>query len=381
MRAGYIVMQNDTIRGLVQYNESKAAALSCVFEKDGVRTKYSPLEITAFSFEQRKFVSAVIDSVRQFAELIADGPAQLLRVSSIFHIRKGDKVVSMKPIEKNYYMDGQDYRREDRTFAGLLTILLNDCEKKELIQRKIGRIHPTRDQDEKSYVDLVRTYNACVDGTTETTRVKKASISMGGYISINNTRADVRSNDPYGGKGIFADYEFESSPHVAAAFFFDVSNPRISEKLHIQIEAAYTRTKFDGANTRVTTGPPGQTTQPTYHVDYSSVRIPVSIRYNFLTTSLAPYLRVGCAFNFMSGDFTRRQYLTDGTIYEGEYLLMSEFAAPVFGGIGIEKNLKKCILLIEGRYALGPELLDKYQLFSFTASSIEVMAGIRFALR
>ncbi|HSI90981.1 MAG TPA: hypothetical protein VK927_07680 [Adhaeribacter sp.] len=263
-RPGYIVtLQNDTLRGLVNYKGDIKSALKCDFkEKTGTEAQtFTPDQLLGYGFNSGRFFETQqipiinyqynkltnnFDQVPvpgnqdlNFMEVLVKGRATLYFMTDAastkhFYIRKeGSEIKELVYLEA--FMDSNEQNRAKQEFgnrilyrskryAGTLTQEMSDC---PALNAKIENTAFKR----SAFIELVTDYNKCAapDQKILLSKKPKQQLTWGVMAGVNFSKLNMTaSHDHFIGKGSYG-YE----PTVTAGIFMDVNLPDLNEKLSL----------------------------------------------------------------------------------------------------------------------------------------------------
>ena len=127
-RPGYVItLQNDTIKGEVNYRSNSKGYQSCMFRQNKATTEYDPTQITGYGFfNDKAFKSGVIEG--SFVEVVVWGELTLYRKGNVFYIQKtGGELQKLETAKKEMIIDGKVGMREDVKWKGVVSYLISDC--------------------------------------------------------------------------------------------------------------------------------------------------------------------------------------------------------------------------------------------------------------
>src|SRR5258706_11912501 len=159
-RQGYIVRNGkDTVRGLVAYRPGKKGFKECLFKpsKKEKSTHLSPDAIEAYGLTgDAEFVSVTLppdfhNPGKVFIRRLVRGPLSLYAYRGTFVVKK-DTLVTLPRLKGNSIkVDGRMVYQENKRYAGLLNLQLQDCSMSANTTKYTG----------KELTSLVNNYNRC----------------------------------------------------------------------------------------------------------------------------------------------------------------------------------------------------------------------------
>jgi len=279
-RPGYIIRNNmDSVSGYVEYATEKKNTSYCMFRssRKGESVKLTPEELSAYGFiDDKRYTSTVWpDSTvkeKVFVKVLTNGPLKLYQYRQSFLVRKDNLMLLPVPKKQMVRNDGGSLSSVvDVRYKGLLNILVADC------KLATGETKYTENDLTKLAVD----YNKC-KGFEEVAKKRKPMFKLnysafGGY---SKTKLNVY------------DYpvSLEPSSTVTSGLGLDISSPRVFDRIFFTINASYLKNIFQVYN---------KTTQDDDIIhqeavmNFTSIKIPFGIRYNFLRNENTPYIKIG----------------------------------------------------------------------------------------
>ena len=234
--AGYVVKTNDTIRGFLLKTDEVKLGKELEFKTSETSkiTTYTPEEITSFSFNKDGFIfqtveltlrqDSVIKKTQRFAKLLLNGFTSLYKLQledselrAIFELNNNYVYI----LQKNnvFYtlgqyetmIDAQHYRL-NKHYQGLLKSLTLDCS-----SMKVPEQLEFRDAE---IIDVVRTYNECINPNTSKIYSYKVKIEKKHGISVS-----------YGTLvNFYYANSFSNSNAASVGYFWDIANPSRNKK-------------------------------------------------------------------------------------------------------------------------------------------------------
>jgi len=359
-RPGYILKEADTVRGTVQYREGSASFGRCTFQATGQSeaTTYLPTEIKGFGYETRHFKSVVIRHEYQFAEIIVQGRANLLRRGQDFFIQKDTALVALTSSTTDVFINGRQYKNEDKNFANRLNVLFSDCPTFKGGLEKINLFTLSPPQIEGKFSDVVSAYNTCLDGPSKKHQIAKdkKTFTWGALAGVVMTNADgyLTTLD-------LGTLDFKSNPTVTGGLFLDFVNPRFSEKFHLRLEANYLNAKLTATKVYPAPNPTYPNDNSIVTLEYNAINVPITFAYNFSTGNFSPYIRGGFSPIFLVskkfgrtidyGDPSKKDYETP------EFIPLASTVLTFCVGAGADYKIGKHSTFVEIRYEPKVQML------------------------
>ena len=338
-RQGYIVRNGkDTVRGLIAYRPGKKGFRECVFKpsRKEKSTHFSPEAIDAYGLiGDAEFVSVTLppdfhNPGKVFIRRLVRGPLSLYAYRGTFVVKK-DTLVTLPRLKGNSIkVDGRMVYQENKRYAGLLNLQLQDCSMSANTTKYTG----------KELTSLVNNYNRCKGqmvpikaGNRPGTRVDFRA--FGGFMQSNLTVNYLSRNT------------FSPSKTVFGGLGMDISSPRSNDKLFVSLEAFYVKSTYQGYYESPYNG--DQMRQDIY-LNVSFLKIPLGFRFNFRGTSNTPYFRLGIAQSFIltrSDRTLQDRVASNGVVQSDELVGGYRFKNPlgIWGAVGYQKSISSRIAI------------------------------------
>lgn len=371
-RPGYVVKNNgDSVAGFVDYRSAKKSAQTCFFRETsrGETLRYTPAEIAAYGFRDDKRYetkTVSIDSAKEvtvFIENLVKGPMSLYRYRSIFYVET-DKLIKL-PVkaDKIVNTDRGQFSKSDYRYVGMLNHLMYDC----------GLRADEIKYEERGITNLVQNYNRCKGGAGVVFKQKKPWTSVMfqvfGGIDLSDLSVDGMDAEAF---------KQNRSPLIGAGF--DISSPRINDKIFFTLEASYLKKQYQGyAEVRN-----AAIDRTDYFIPITFLKVPVGIRYNFLTEAQTPYIRIGLSqyFKLKSSLEVLNEHQNHDVVTTtfNTYDLDSRNQTGFWVGAGFSKIIRSRIKAFgEIRYERTNGFIGKpFVNSSSSTQNITILAGLRF---
>lgn len=371
-RPGYIIKNNrDSISGYIAYRSGNKNLYQCLFKtsKRTNPTVYTPAELKTFGFfEDKNFESILLSKSDDFdgpifAQVIVKGILNLYRVDQFYVAVKDSLVILPTPKNKDVYNTEGHWFKKDKRYVALLNSLIKDC---DLSANETS-------YSEEELTDLIWNYNRCKG--LEQPYKKTRPIAKLGFSAFTGF---VRSNATM---DLHEDVEFSPSHTVIGAMGFDLSSPRVFDRIFLSVEAWYVKSFYQAYQE----GPfNGDMRYQDIFLDASYLKIPVGFRYNFLHESNTPYVKAGFSLSVVNDVMVRtveEKETAAGVIYTNERYDGYVFRSPrsIWIGIGYDKTvIRKLRVFAELRFETGSGFIGTHiQSFS-NLTNYNFLAGIRF---
>jgi hypothetical protein len=305
-----------------------------------------------------------ISDGKTFVKIHAKGPIQLYQYRKEFLVRKDSLILLPTPKSKVVETSQGQRSRVDSRYKGLLNFLVADC--------KLSA-------DETRYTEfdltnLVNNYNRC-KGFEPLHRKPKPLLKANYNIFAGYNRSDltVEVPDPV---------TFNTSNTVVGGFGVDLSSPRIFDRIFFTIEAWYVKNFYQAYYEKQVSI---NTVHNDVHMEFTSIKVPIGFRYNFLKDVNTPYIKGGLVLNHLFDH-------TIGTIQETESTngqvnttkssgtdLLQKGPKGIWFSVGYNRKLLKNLQLsIEFRYDQGESFIGTgLQSFSHV-KNYNFLLGVRF---
>ena len=265
-RGYYVTLENDTVRGYIEYRTEERNQKLFVFRKNFENTaqKFLPENVIAYSVDEKVFYESHTyihrrgEELTGFFKVIVRGKLSLLTYKSKYFAK--DDEGKLHEISKRQESAGGNKIRTDFRGIGVLKALMIDCP-------EIQRGFLDRYQFEKNFAPLFRKYNECIGSSYSDVRKipVKPRLELGIQISPTITKLTLVRE--------FSDADFGQSVSTTAGAFSSICFPRLSNRISFVLEASYNKCNnysyFQRANTN-----------NDVIMNYSSLKIPVLIRFS-----------------------------------------------------------------------------------------------------
>ena len=341
-RDGYVITSsNDTIYGQIDNTLNAKNENSCRFRKGSVIQVYTPYQILGYGFkEERYFSSKIIDG--SFVEVLIEGELSLFKSGYDFYVQKaGGEVLKL---ETKKILDTLEVEtvsgtkevvgfRDDLRWKGILSFLTNDCPDSYLT------INNTK-LDEKHLTKFAVKYNLCKSVPYRDFKSGKPWIRFGFSASAGMAYSDLKfSNQDLDHKYLVDSYQ---SWDPVFGLSFEVSSPRVNERIALQTDLSYIKTGF--YSLAVVNTNDAEAYYDTY-LDFSTLAVPVMAKYTFTTGKYSLFLSAGAEFditlNANSKVFTEIAEGNTVDSYESEITDLNMYPMGFVGGLGITRAIGK----------------------------------------
>ncbi|MEQ1585415.1 MAG: hypothetical protein ABL895_06015 [Cyclobacteriaceae bacterium] len=371
-RSGYIIKPNgDSLVGLVQYPTTKISKKYCFFKADkkGKSQRYNPDELSVYGYiNERRYEARVISEgepgkrVTAFLEVLVKGELSLYRGGDIFYYEK-DTLLELPSVNRQLQNSGtgSSYRSE-RKYVGILNLLLNECNL---------RADDTK-YEQRDLVNLVQNYNRCLgaEGMVYKQNVPwtKFNYQLIGGLTLSNMQMEN-----------FGNITFTTSTGYFFGASVDISAPRVNEKIQFSLEPNFYKTIYQGYKESFQ----ATTLRSDLIMDISLLRIPIGLRYNLLSETRTPYVKVGfltsvdleSSYKLITEEESSGMVVTSVTDKKLASKAQQGFWIGAGYSVAVVRNYR---LFIEVRYekTVGA-FYDELQT-PFECSNISMLIGLRF---
>jgi hypothetical protein len=291
-KPGFVILQEqDTLNGWVNDKEGIGQYSTCEFRnsEDGQTIEYNPKDILGYGVRGRSLYLSrsvpldVIPDDSVFVEVMVFGELSLFKYRSYFFVNKNNgKLQYLKNTRETYVLYGKKRFKEKKEFLGLLSFLMQDCEK---VRSKLKNTKLRT----RSLTDIVEEYNSCRGWSPETFKdelpwTRFNYMLNGGYAFSSIEFSSDLAKDFY----LTGDWTNGNSFVAGAAV--DISSPRIYESLFIHIGAFYSESYYVLDDVR------GGAIIREYNfaeIDLKKINIPVGLKYELFQKKWVPYIGVG----------------------------------------------------------------------------------------
>jgi len=358
-KEGFIItLQNDTIKGQIHLTSEKKSYKQCRFRKDNKLTEYTPNKLKSYSFiEDKTYVSGILPD--SFVEILISGDLSLYKKNKDYYLQKLGGKIHLLSDGKAYKDEEPDLMVTNFRWRGTLSYILLDSE--------LSTINPKHYKLSEKYLsELVNRYNNS-QGNPSTVYKKNKPWQKATLGFIGGIQRETISPTPYEG---IDKSRFESNYHansIHLGFIFNISSPRISDKLSLQPEIHISKT--DMASTRVEKVPFADfDLHFDTRIEYTTLSLPVSIKYTFPQKKWSWYMQAGFSFehNFNT-KFSQSTNQVDGSsvrVFKQHDWRLSTNQVSLWGGIGATKSFKK----FNGGLA--------FRYYKLSQKSIKLVAGM-----
>lgn len=388
-RPGYIVQDQDTIRGFVDYRGAIRNSKTTTFKSnlDAAEQSFTPNQLAGYGYdkENKVYESKAIPATEAEAEQLLFLHALVKGKVSLYNYRDDldrdrfyfskDDAALVELTEHSYTRKdpktGRTYRTVEKPYLGVLGSAFNDCASFSENRLKTVTLQHS------SLTKAVQTYNQCMGGTQYAKEPKKTSYKLVPVLTFSIPSLNMAGEHSYA-KGSYS----STGLGLGAGVAMQVSNPAFSEKISILLELLYAPYQFEGTveNNYST----GRTTTHELLFDLHYLKLPGQLRYTFPKGKVRPFVNAGVSYSYAI--YTNRQLKSTSTFYntssteESEALPGRDFRPNMFGtlgGVGITYPIKNNTLSLEARYE-STDGISRIMSLPSSIKTFSLMAGYNF---
>lgn len=374
-RKGYILKsENDTVWGFIKYSQGPKSNRTCIFKESekGQIFRLSPHEIVGFGFvDDKKYISRKVHSSDNevqiyLFEVLVNGSFSLLNLDNSFYVlNKDDELIKLNNIKTGSQPDRTKNQAVASHFTGILNLLMFDC-------IDIRDQVPKTRYSEKMLTRIVEQYHECKELPYISYKNQKPWIKTSVGFSLGYQQSDLIFRNPKA-QWQHMRNEFTKSKNLLAGLLFEVSSPRVNEKLSFISSAMYIAPSYY-AFRRIDNG--GYIQNDYISISLHSLKIPAGFRYIIPGKKLSLYLNAGVSntFNLITSSdyYTEYHYHDEVWTDNLKALQIKPYQFGYWGGIGVQKPVTgKYAATIEFRFDRSDRLSDSALLkFSDYMSSV-----------
>jgi hypothetical protein len=328
-RDGFIIkLNNDTVFGKISYRPSSDV---CRLEVNDAISEYTPSQIHGFGYLTNKFFTSEIME-NKFVELLVDGKLKLFKHDNLYLQKSSGQIFRLEKKEIEVERDGAKFISEDTQWKGIIISLTSDAEMDNQALQKLKF-------EENKIIEVVKDYDQRVGSKTTVYKEynNNTRFNYGLQVGINQTALILnKNNNLYK----YLDNKYTSTD-PAFGVFCTVSLPFLSDKLALQAEVNYIKSTY--SSRKILNDPSVKTYYDSY-IQFSTIVIPVSLKYTLTEKKNSVFLMLGPSgnYNFNTTSITSIENVRDGivTTTENNELLISKSQLGYWAGIEIRKPFK-----------------------------------------
>lgn len=263
----YITNAQDSIHGYLDYRSEKRNYKLLVFKKDlnSKQIKLYPKDLLGFTvdnsdfYERHSFKSRKGEELYGFFKVILRGKLSLLRYQSRYFAKNSQGEI-FEISKRKEVSDGK--LMEDYYGLGMLKVLMKDCD--EMTSDFLEKQYKSN----PNFIDIFNKYNSCVGSLPYVPEkiIIKPHLNLG--IQLSPTVTNLNLGEP------MQNASFDKGFSFGFGGFASLFIPKVDENLRLVFEATY------GKYSQYAYFRSGNTSNDLF-IDYSSLKVPVFIRYNF----------------------------------------------------------------------------------------------------
>ena len=282
-RPGYIIKNStDTVRGFLAYKSGKNSNEGCAFRetRKGASSNYTVGDLQGYGiFGDRLYRSITLpnDSIKNrkvFAKILVQGHLTLYQYNEFFLLGRNDTLTVLpKPKEEQVEVGPKkDLKvKRDSKYIGILNYMMLDCQ----LNANAASFA------EGSLSKVVYKYNQCKKtGRTSQNLRPLAKLDVTLFVSYVNSHLTYdhfkfipfKGNTVVGGGGL------------------EMYSPRIFDRVVFSLETWYGKNFYQGYYEGTFAG---DVVREDIFAEFTSLKIPFGIRYNFRKPGSTPYLKFG----------------------------------------------------------------------------------------
>ncbi|NVO18345.1 MAG: hypothetical protein HXX13_01520 [Bacteroidetes bacterium] len=257
-RPGFIItLNNDTLKGLLQYKGSISSARKCGFKasEDAEQVHYSPTEIKSYRFQDGKYyvsrnvsIEGKVDTL--FLEYLIDG------IVDIYYYRDGQDKENylVDPGDGNFIVlddsarvfirNGSRYECDAKRYIGILKYIFRASPD---VSQEVERIK----LDHRSLIRVARQYHneVCKDRECVVFEKKVVKVKFVANVLVGVNLNQIHVISDQAGNNLFENCDFNSALYPTAGLNFSISLPDLNERLSLHYEAAIGKRHLNAAYT------------------------------------------------------------------------------------------------------------------------------------
>lgn len=370
-RPGYIIKSNlDSVNGYIRYSTERKNSSYSKFRpsrKEKSRT-FSPDDLKGYGFHGDKRYKSIYlpddtSHRKVFAKELAIGPLGLYQHRETFLVKKDSFI--LLPVPKKEFVDSDRGKmlKQDLRYKGLLNQLVADC----------SLSAENTNYSEKDLVELVTNYNRC-RGFEAPAREGKPMFKVNYSVFAGYSKSKFNVWD--------YPETFEPSSTITGGLGFDISSPRIFDRIFFTISASYLKNIFQ---TNRTTSEGDDLIHREAKMNFTSIKVPFGLRYNFLSSRNTPYIKIGFTTSVLLDHNIKISEVVetpDGTMFVTQYsdggFDIKKSPKGFWAGLGYNRKLFNVQFYVEAWSEYGSGFMGTTTHRYSDMSSITLLSGIRF---
>lgn len=298
-RPGYILPQQDTLKGYVAFQNERRSGTKCIFkpQADAAVQRFNPEEIKGYGFlkgnrfEAMKLPAQEGLQETKFLQVLVKGKASLYTYQDVaanqhFYLLKGNQLKELKQqvrteVDKR---TGNKVKITEKLYLDTLKAALQDCSTitSQLVETRFKT---------SSLTKLVAYYNTCLspENLTYIRPLPKTKLVWGPVLGLNTSSLKITSPglDLY----ISVPDAYQAKLKPSGGIFLNINFPRIIDKVSLQLEATYTSNKYTAEFQQA--GQFGRNNNYKVNFDLNYIKVPVLFRYTVPNGQIRPFFNAG----------------------------------------------------------------------------------------
>jgi hypothetical protein len=371
-----LTLNNDTIRGLVQFKDRSFNSDNCVFKEasNSNPKTYKPGEIKSYSIGNKgnfysHNVSTDVQMRNVFLECIVKGKVSLYNFDDRFFMESGGRVKDIVVTKSTARQGDKVYTMDLPVYKGLLQTEMNDC---PTIHQNISNTGFTKKELTQLFID----YHKCIgeDFTTFESETGKIKVRFGLAVGFVASFFDLNS----GGDPSFT-YIDSKDPlqdkAVTPSFLMEFTVSGKKNKLRIRSGLSYYSNEYHiyDENSAANLG-------HSLTVEYARIEVPVLLKYYPLKSNQGLYTLAGLGFNGVI-QWEDKQVVTVPPLYilsETSSLENNKYFTNILAGLGFEFKITGKPFFAEASYGWGPLVLSRSNPPSAVITGFTFSTGLLF---
>lgn len=345
-----ITLNHDTIYGKVEYKIKSQNDEVCLFKINDVITEYPPDQILGFGYSKTSFFSSgILDN--SFVELLVDGKLRLFKHNGLIIQKQDGPIYKLEKNDKEVELNGSKFMNEDNRWRGIILTLVSDADLDIISIQKMSF-------DEEKIVELVRDYNQRTGSYTQVYYEFKEKIRMdfGFFAGVSQSSLNVNIIDQ---SYSYLDDKY-GSIDLAFGLLYNVTLPGLSKRLAFQTEIDFLKSHF--LSSTFISEQPSLITYYDTDIQFSTISVPVGLRYTLSEKKWATYFLGGLAWNCnfnSSATITSERVLNNiVTTDEEEVSFVNRFQIGYWGGLETQRQFENFKIGASLRYQYVSNLND-----------------------
>lgn len=310
-RKGIVIQTSgDSLHGFIKLQGKRFAPEKILFRQHNKSTdqQLSIADVDAIMLPEYRFYKKIkLNENDVLSQYLIQGDANLYSWNKQFYIEKEGEIFPLA-IDETKVSKGtggsETYIHRKKTYIGILKSVMNDCPS---LSTQLDRVSLT----EPSLTETVKEYNICVGSNPYIFKEKIPlyRISISPLIGVSYTRLDVSyPNQFYYVYGFFDSMDFEEL-NISPGIGFNISSPRIDDRVSLYLEARYLKTSF----TERVIFPIATFDDNEIKLSYSYLYFPVMVQNDFpIRINQSIYFKFGLLLTFnLSNEYQHTKWASN----------------------------------------------------------------------